>query len=87
MNTEFITKAPTTFYNRITANKHTSIAAMIVVGGEVVSALTKIWAPEYSDKMDATLKVVQRGAIAYGLFLAGDSQPSQPNPPDKPAQP
>lgn len=53
---------------RISQNKHTSLAA-IVVG---ICELGKIWLPHYGAQFDETEKF----AVGYGLIMAGDANTS-----------
>lgn len=66
---------------KLWANKHTSGAAIAYGVVAIACPLALIWFPEYKDKIDATRKILEGGAIAYGLLAAGDATAIQPQPP------
>lgn len=65
---------------RLLANKHTSIAAIVVVSLIILAQALKIWMPQYANQIDQTISMIQKTAVGYGLLMAGDSQPTKPNP-------
>lgn len=61
-------------------NKHTSIAAVVYIGAQVIAELGAVWFPEHKDQFTATTKIIESAAVGYGLIMAGDAKPTTPNP-------
>lgn len=80
MNTEFITKPTVSIASRIASNKHTSIAGGVYFGSILLVKLGKIWFPAHGPQFDSTEELVKGASVLYGLLMAGDSKPQNPNP-------
>lgn len=77
MTTEFITKPTMSLVQRMTSNKHTSIAAIVYVGAKYGVKFGEIWLPTYKAQFDQTADLIESAALAYGFVMAGDSQPKK----------
>jgi len=62
-------------------NKHTSIAAIAYIGASVITQLGAVWIPQYKAQLDATMAVIEKVALTYGLVMAGDAKPTTPTTP------
>ena len=75
MDTGFITKPAASLAGRISANKHTSIAATVYVVSVFLTRLGKVWLPNHEAQFDSTEELIKSAAVGYGLLMAGDSKP------------
>lgn len=80
MNTQFFTKPAVSLWGRARANKHTTYAGLVIMAGECLIGLAKIWAPSYLTQVSDTVKLVQKLALTYGLMAAGDGAGPPPAP-------
>lgn len=72
--------------NRVLSNKHTSFAATVVVFGEALSQLAKVWWPSHQAQVDETVRIIQKAAVGYGLYMAGDAKCDSPAPTQRPPE-
>jgi len=57
-------------------NKHTSGAAIAYIGASVIAELGAVWFPDYKAQFTATMAVLEKVALTYGLVMAGDAKPT-----------
>jgi hypothetical protein len=60
------------------ANKHTSGAAAVYILAKIGCQIAGVWMPEHKAQFDATANYIEAGAVAYGLFAAGDAGQTTP---------
>lgn len=59
--------------NRGLASKHTSGAAIVYIVAKYGAMACKVWFPQHSEQFDKTADIIEGAAVAYGLYMAGDS--------------
>lgn len=60
---------------RALANKHTTGAAGVFVVVSGIAKIGAVWFPTHADQFNQTADIIKDAALAYGLVMAGDSQP------------
>jgi hypothetical protein len=71
----------TAFLSKLSANKHTSGAALAYLFIELGQQIACSWFPAHADQIYETSRQLSKGVVGYGLIMAGDAKPSLTPPP------